>query len=263
MSDHPATPPSGPGARPAARPAVDGSRATYRREVDATHVGQRVSIRFLIVDEESGSRPTDRVGRLLSAEDDGWILVDRAGTLHVIDPVTIVASRLVPAHPRLTAEPTGSSADDPIGREAARVLLLDDHDRVLLIAHLPGDGRTVWTAPGGGLDPDESHAQAAARELREEVGIDAALGPQVWSRTATFRFRGIWLEQCERWFLARTAGLDTTAMPLDDLATAGARWWTADELAHTDEVLAPRALAEHLAALLVDGPPARPIDVGP
>ena len=244
------------------RPAVDGSRATYRREVGAEHVGQRVSVRFLVDDEDRGHRPTDRVGRLLSVEDDGWIVVDRAATLHVVDPATIVASRLVPAHPRFAAEPTGTSETDAIAREAARVLLLDPADRALLVAHLPGDGRTVWTAPGGGLDPGETHEQAAARELREEVGIDPQLGPWVWSRTATFTFRGIWLRQSERWFLARTGPLDATAVPLADLATDGARWWTREELTTTDAVLAPRALPERLAALLDDGPPDAPLDVG-
>jgi 8-oxo-dGTP pyrophosphatase MutT (NUDIX family) len=250
------------------RPAVDASRATYRQEVRAEHLGERVSVRFLVDDEETGPRPTDRVGRLLSCEDDGWIVVDREGTLHVVDPVTIIASRLVPAHPRLAAEPTGSGPEDAIAREAARVLLLDAADRALLVAHLPGDGRTVWTAPGGGLDPGETHEQAAARELREEIGLDAPLGPWLWSRTATFTFRGIWLRQSERWFLARTEQLDAATIPLADLATDGARWWTLDELTElaaltaTTEVLAPRALAEHLGALLHDGPPDEPLDVG-
>lgn len=243
------------------RPVVDGSRATYRREVTAAHVGQRVSVRFLI-DGEHGPRPTDRVGRLLSCEEDGWIVVDRAGVLHVVDPTAVVASRLVPAHPRSPAEPTGAREEEPIVREAARVLLLDPDDRVLLVAHQPGDGRTVWTAPGGGLDPEETHAEAAARELREEVALDAPLGPWVWSRSATFRFRGIWIEQHERWFLVRTATLDADAMPLDDLATTGARWWSLEELRTTDAVVAPRALAVHLAALLADGPPEGPVDVG-
>ena len=247
--------------RPRSRPVVDGARVRYRREVSAAHVGERVSVRFLI-DGDDGPRPTDRVGRLLSCEEDGWIVVDRAGVLHVIDPDAVVASRLVPAHPRAPAEPTGASEDAPIVREAARVLLLDPDGRVLLIAHLPGDGRTVWTAPGGGLDPGETHAEAAVRELREEVALTAPLGPWVWSRTATFRFRGIWIEQHERRFLVRTTTLDADTLPLDDLAITGARWWPLDELRTTDAVLAPRALPDHLTTLLTDGPPAHPVDVG-
>jgi 8-oxo-dGTP pyrophosphatase MutT (NUDIX family) len=243
------------------RLSVDTSRATYRREVQGSHVGERISVRSLI-DGEDGPRPTDRVGRLLSHEEDGWIVVDRDGILHVVDPATVIASRVVPPHPRLPAEPTGASEDAPIARDAARVLLLDGTDRVLLIAHLPGDGRTVWTAPGGGLDVGETHEQAAARELREEIGIDTPLGPWVWSRSATFTFRGIWLHQTERWFLTRVDGLDADAIPLDDLATDGARWWSVDELAATDEDLAPRSIAVHLAHLLSAGPPDEPIDVG-
>lgn len=249
------------GSTPQERPTIDGARASYRREVTADHVGARVSVRFL-VDVEDGVRPTDRVGRLLSYEEDGWIVVDRAGQLHVIDPATVIASRILPPHPRSPAEPTGSGPDAPIVREAARALLLDTEDRVLLIAHLPGDGRTVWTAPGGGVDRDESHEQAAVRELREEVGIYAMLGPWVWSRTATFAFRGIWLEQHERWYLVRTSPVALDSLPLGDLATAGARWWTLEELRETDEVLAPHALPEHLAELLTAGPPDVPVDVG-
>ena len=242
-------------------PRVDASRASYRREVTAEHVGERVSVRFLI-DGDEGPRPTDRVGRLLSHEDDGWIVVDRDGILHVVDPATVIASRLVPPHPRLAAEPTGSSEDDPIARAAARVLLLDDTDRALLIAHLPGDGRTVWTAPGGGLDVGETHEQAAARELQEEVGVDVPLGPWIWSRSVTFDFRGIWLHQTERWFLARVPELDADAIPLDDLATHGARWWSVGELHESTEVLAPRTLGVHLGRLLDTGPPDAPLDVG-
>jgi 8-oxo-dGTP pyrophosphatase MutT (NUDIX family) len=247
-------------------PRIGADRTRYRREVGPEHVGRRVSLRSL-VDDGAGPRPTDRVGRLLAWDDDGIVVVDRAGFLHVVDPAALVASRLVPAHPTAPAEPDGGTRDRPIHREAARVLLLDADDRVLLVAHLPGDGRRVWTAPGGGLDDGEDHVTAAARELREEVGLALAPGPWIWERTAVFAFRGIWLAQHERWYLVRLpAGtvLDPDDLPLADPATAGGRWWTAAALAAVTapDELAPAALPALLADLRRDGPPPTPVDVG-
>jgi 8-oxo-(d)GTP phosphatase len=249
-------------------PVVDAARVRYRREVSAEHIGSRVSIRSLI-DGDDGPQVTDRVGRLLSHEEDGILIVDRARTLHVIDPLTVLASRLVPEHPRLAAEPFGDSPERAIERDAARVLLLDPSDRTLLVAHRPRDGRTVWTAPGGGLDPGESHLDAARRELHEEIGIAPEIGPWIWSREATFQFRGVWLHQTERWFLARIddrTPVDPATVPLPDLATSGVRWWTLDALRTIDpmaehETVAPRALADHLARLLVTGAPDEPLSI--
>jgi exopolyphosphatase / guanosine-5'-triphosphate,3'-diphosphate pyrophosphatase len=239
-----------------------GLRPRYVRRVTPEHAGERVSIRHLVTDRDRGPVPTDVVGRLLAFEGGALLVVDRRAQLHVIDETTVVASRVVPPHPRLPAEPTdlGTPAR-PLVRQAARVLLLDRRDRVLLVSHLPGDGRRVWTAPGGGLRPDEDHAAAARRELVEELGLDLVPGPWVWRRRVTFRFHGVSIDQDERWFLAR-AELDPDEAPLDDHGTDEARWWTLDELAGTDEVLAPRALPDHLTGLLRDGPPAVAVDVG-
>lgn len=51
----------------------------------------------------------------------------------------------------------------------ASAVVLDDHGRVLLVHHRKLD---LWLYPGGHLDPDETPAEAAVREVREETGVD-------------------------------------------------------------------------------------------
>jgi hypothetical protein len=40
------------------------------------------------------------------------------------------------------------------------------------------------------------------------------------------------------------------------------RWWTQEELMASQELFAPQRLPELVVALLRDGPPAEPLDVG-
>ena len=51
-----------------------------------------------------------------------------------------------------------------------RGLALDPDDRVALVLHTYLDG---WYLPGGGVNRGESYDQALARELSEEIGLDA------------------------------------------------------------------------------------------
>ncbi|MQA76185.1 MAG: NUDIX domain-containing protein [Solirubrobacterales bacterium] len=88
-------------------------------------------------------------------------------------------------------------SDDPATpRPAATVLLLRRGGRhvqrrveVLMVkrsisaSFMPG----VWVFPGGAIEPGESPAQCAARELLEEAGIDLGEDPELigWSRWVT------------------------------------------------------------------------------
>lgn len=157
-------------------------------------------------------------------------------------------------------------------REAVRVILLDGEGRVLLFrAAMPPrpDGRgprTIWIAPGGGKDPGETDEETAARELWEETGIRAPLGPMVWTRSYTFPWNGRLVEQRERFFVARTSitAVERANWTAEERAfLAEHRWWAVDEIAAArDEVFVPRSMAQHLVPLIRGEWPAAPFDVG-
>jgi 8-oxo-dGTP pyrophosphatase MutT (NUDIX family) len=145
----------------------------------------------------------------------------------------------------------------PTQRRAGRVLVLDPGDRVLL---LQGFDPAVpdyrfWFTIGGGAEPGESLAQAAARELREESGIraePAALGPPVWRRTASFSFDGQRYRQDEEYYLLRTGPVEVTLAGLEEAekATVTAhRWWAITELVSSGEPFFPPELPAILASL--------------
>ena len=152
-------------------------------------------------------------------------------------------------------------------RQAARAIVLDPADRLLLV-RFDFPARSVWAAPGGGLEPGETHEDALARELSEEAGLEVVdLGPWVWSRTHVIPFLdGSADGQVERYYLLRTPAFEPEpAFTVEQLASeyvASIRWWTQDELAASEELFAPGRLPELVAALLRDGPPGEPIDVG-
>lgn len=63
-------------------------------------------------------------------------------------------------------------------RVRARVVIVDG-ERVALIRRVRS-GRTYYLFPGGGVEAGETPEQAAAREAREELGVDVEIGPSVF-----------------------------------------------------------------------------------
>ncbi|WP_434742459.1 NUDIX hydrolase [Micromonospora sp. SH-82] len=68
-----------------------------------------------------------------------------------------------------------------IVRRSVRAILLDEHDRIVLIKRTKPGQTPYWTTPGGGLEPtDDSLEGALRRELREELGAEAERFHQVF-----------------------------------------------------------------------------------
>ena len=153
------------------------------------------------------------------------------------------------------ASPEGSR-DNPIPRQAGRVLLVDAAHRVLLVRGAdPGrPGSRYWFTVGGGLDPGETVREAAIRELLEETGLTVlptALGDPVRHDVTDFPYEGIWYRQRQEFFLLRVSSWEVPVAELrpdEEHAIHEHRWWSLDELAATAE----RVYPADLPALLRD-----------
>ena len=146
----------------------------------------------------------------------------------------------------------------PVVRQAARVLLLDSAGRVLLfLGHdpvRPEDG-TWWFTVGGGLDHDESHREAAVRELFEETGLlvapDTLHGP-VHREHAEFWLGGDYYVQDNEFFVVRVDDHAVVTVGFTDLEATFVlehRWWSPAELRTTTDTVYPECLPELLARL--------------
>jgi ADP-ribose pyrophosphatase YjhB (NUDIX family) len=146
-------------------------------------------------------------------------------------------------------------------RLAARILLFDAADRLLLMKAQHPLGHFFWIAPGVGFELNETFEAAAHRELFEETGQTSSIGPCVWTRRHAYEWNRQRYDQAERFLIARTTS--TALKPTSaDGYVVGYRWWSLVEITASTEIFAPRRLASFLSRLLSGDGPREPIDCG-
>jgi 8-oxo-dGTP pyrophosphatase MutT (NUDIX family) len=125
---------------------------------------------------------------------------------------------------------------DKVGNEllvmpAVAVMVVDADQRLLLVRDA---GTGLWATPGGGVDPDESPADAAVREMWEETGLlvelRRVLGVYGGSEFRLTYPNGDVVSYCVVSFAAEIRG---GAMRPDGIETLELRWFSKAE---TDEL---------------------------
>ena len=120
--------------------------------------------------------------------------------------------------------------------------LIESEGRVLVCQRRRGDRYALlWEFPGGKVEPGEDLPAALARELNEELGVDAPVGPEVYRTSFQYREMN---NSTEIVFFAA----DARPKDVRNLAFERIEWRAPETLGELDFLPADRDLVGRLAS---------------
>lgn len=138
----------------------------------------------------------------------------------------------------------GANPDYAVGSKQVRLVvaaLILRGDEVLVCQRRPDQPMALkWEFPGGKIEAGESPDQALKRELDEELGIDAVIGPRIIQLRHTYRSGGAVDLQ---FFEVREYSGELTNRIFHEI-----RWSNLKDLPSYDFLAADRSLIRDLAA---------------
>ncbi|WP_260734679.1 NUDIX domain-containing protein [Tunturiibacter lichenicola] len=137
-------------------------------------------------------------------------------------------------------------------RRTARVMLFDETGAILLIRFVVprDDGEFVfWALPGGEIEGGETEIEAAAREVKEELGLELMVTGPVYCDSNQFLHQGEMRDNVDFLFKAKCARdapqlIGVTADEREIMKEI--RWWSEREIEVSQERIFPVNLAERM-----------------
>jgi ADP-ribose pyrophosphatase YjhB (NUDIX family) len=131
-------------------------------------------------------------------------------------------------------------------------MLFDETGAILLIRFVvPREGGdfVFWALPGGEIEAGENEADAAVREVREELGIEVTVQGPVYRDANMFWHQGEMQDNVDFLFGARCRRAEprlTGVTPEEIGIMKEMRWWTAEEVEGSRESIFPAELAARM-----------------
>jgi 8-oxo-dGTP diphosphatase len=140
-------------------------------------------------------------------------------------------------------------------RRTARVMLFDESGAILLVRFVvPREGGefVFWALPGGEIEPGETELEAAAREVREELGLELTVTGPVYCDSNQFFHQGEMQDNVDFLFRAECGREEPRLVGFtadEKEIMKEVRWWSEVEVEASDERIFPVGLAERMREL--------------